>query len=169
MSERDPHEGQGGGAPEGAAASSRPRIRRLKKRRQFLAVADARNRWSAPGLMLQAMARPTAPEEGPGNQPEDRLDIGVGFTVSKKVGNAVTRNRARRRLRAAAALVVPEAGRPGTDYVLVGRRETVDRPFADLVGDLATSIGKVARPRRPGNASAADPSPRNHPVRGKGR
>ena len=172
MSARDPHEGQGGGAPAGAAASSRPRVRRLKKRREFLAVADARNKWSAAGLILQAAER-----QGPSRQgaegtaaPEGGADpdIGLGFTVSKKVGNAVTRNRARRRLRAAAALVVPERGRPGMDYVLIGRRETVDRPFADLVRDLATSLDKVARPRRFGPRpaeAASDGAPR----RGRGR
>jgi ribonuclease P protein component len=126
-----------------AASGGAPvRVRRLKKRREFLAVADARVKWSTPGLVLQA--RPVAAEA----VPEQPGSVGVGFTVSKKVGNAVARNRARRRLRAAAALVMPRAAKPGTDYVLIGRRETIDRPFRDLVADLETSLARVSRPRR---------------------
>jgi ribonuclease P protein component len=68
----------------------------------------------------------------------------VGFTCSKKVGNAVARNRAKRRLREAARVVVPRLGRDGWDYVLIGRADiTVSRRFADLVGDLETALGKL--------------------------
>jgi ribonuclease P protein component len=120
-----------------AASGGAPvRLRRLKTRREFLAVADARVKWSTPGLVLQARSLP-----------DPSGMVGVGFTVSKKVGNAVARNRARRRLRAAAALVMPRAAKPGTDYVLIGRRETIDRPFQELVADLETSLARVSRPR----------------------
>ena len=70
----------------------------------------------------------------------------VGFTVSRKVGNAVERNRARRRLRAAAREVLPMLAEPGVDYVLVGRRQTLDRAFPALVGDLTEALSRV-RPR----------------------
>jgi len=119
-------------------------VRRLKKRREFLAVAETRVRWTAPGLTLQAAPRP-APESS--GSPGGEGVIGVGFTVSKKVGNSVARNRARRRLRAAAAVVMARAGRPGTDYVLIGRRETLDRPFAELVGDVELAVARVVKAR----------------------
>ena len=68
----------------------------------------------------------------------------VGFTCSKKIGNAVARNRAKRRLRALAAEIMPLGGRPGWDYVLVGRPDaTVSRDFADLCRDLAHALRKI--------------------------
>ena len=68
----------------------------------------------------------------------------VGFTVTKKVGNSVTRNRAKRRLRAAAAAVLPVRARPGHDLVLIGRAETLTRRFADLLADLTTALERLA-------------------------
>ncbi len=64
----------------------------------------------------------------------------VGFTVSRKVGNAVARNRARRRLRAAVDRVMPTRARPGYDFVVIGRAGTLTRPFDSLVGDLTTAL-----------------------------
>lgn len=73
----------------------------------------------------------------------------VGFTVTKKVGNAVLRNRVKRRLRAAAAEIFPAQGREGTDYVVIGRAGTATRPFKALCADLAEAIAKLDRaPRR---------------------
>jgi ribonuclease P protein component len=69
----------------------------------------------------------------------------VGFTASRKVGNAVTRNRAKRRLRAAAARILADEGRPGMDYVLIARSTTAARPFATLLGDLSTALRRVGR------------------------
>jgi ribonuclease P protein component len=69
----------------------------------------------------------------------------VGFTASRKVGNAVIRNRAKRRLRAAAAQVLPLQGSPGTDYVLIARATTAGRPYAALVADLAAALRRVER------------------------
>ncbi len=80
--------------------------------------------------------------------------VRVGFTVSRKVGNAVRRNRARRRLRAVVAEVLAEHSRPGCDYVLIGRAGTLDRRYADLVADLCTALARIgtkgsqSRPRR---------------------
>jgi ribonuclease P protein component len=73
----------------------------------------------------------------------------VGFTASRKVGNAVARNRAKRRLRAAAAAILPKVGRPGTDYVLIARAATASRPFAALVSDLAAGLRRVEPGGRP--------------------
>ncbi len=75
----------------------------------------------------------------------------VGFTVTRRVGNAVVRNRAKRRLRAAAAAVFPRLGRSGTDYVVIGRLGTLERPFPDLMKDLEQAIIRLDRkgPGRP--------------------
>ena len=67
----------------------------------------------------------------------------VGLTASRRVGNAVRRNRARRRLRAVAERVIPLHAKRGHDYVLIARTATVDRPFAALVGDLETAIKRL--------------------------
>lgn len=69
----------------------------------------------------------------------------LGLTVSKKVGNAVVRNRMRRRLRALARAMLPEAGIAGADHVLIGRKGAIERPFASLEGDLRQALAKVAR------------------------
>ena len=82
----------------------------------------------------------------------------VGFTASRRVGNAVTRNRAKRRLRAAAAEVLPRQGRPGTDYVIVARGATGERGYRELVTDLETALRQLDRHRRKG-----------HPPDGAGR
>jgi ribonuclease P protein component len=72
----------------------------------------------------------------------------VGFTVSRKVGNAVERNRVRRRLRAAAELVMPTHARQDCDYVVIGRRQTLTRPFSALVQDFERALRKVGAERR---------------------
>jgi len=109
----------------------------LKTRADFLRIAAGRRRAARPGLVLQAAPRP----------PEVRIGetVRVGFTASRKVGNAVVRNRAKRRLRAAAAEVLARDGRLGTDYVLIARAGTRERRYADLVSDLAGALGQVER------------------------
>lgn len=82
--------------------------------------------------------------------------VRVGFTVSKKVGNAVARNRARRRLRAVVDRVMAEHVEPWTDYVIIGRGATVDRPFDLLVTDLKTTLARVAK-MAPGSAAPMPP------------
>ena len=109
-----------------------PRLETLKTRPDFLACARAR-RHGTPGMMVQARARG-----------DDDPAIRVGFTCSKKVGNAVARNRAKRRLREVARLVLPGHGRPGWDYVLIGRANaTANRPFDALQGDLVQALKKL--------------------------
>ena len=110
---------------------------RLKTRADFLRVAGLRRRAVRPGLMLQAA--PCPPGTG------DAEAVGVGFTASRKVGNAVVRNRAKRRLRAAATEVLAREGRSGTDYVLIARAGTGKRRYAELVGDLAGALRQVGR------------------------
>nr|WP_220789975.1 ribonuclease P protein component [Gluconacetobacter tumulisoli] len=104
---------------------------RLKKRSEFLRVAARGRKVPSPGLVLQALGR------------EDSDPARVGFTVTKKVGNAVVRNRARRRLREAVRAVEREEPLLGVDLVLIGRGGTGDRAFAALVGDLRRALRKA--------------------------
>lgn len=105
----------------------------LKKRAEFLKAAQAK-RVPAGSFLLQARKRPEGEANG----------VRVGFTCSKKVGNAVARNRAKRRLREIARLILPELGRDGWDYVLIGRREQTDtRNFEALQDDLRRALRKA--------------------------
>jgi len=116
---------------------------RLKRRADFLRIAGGSRR-VAPGFILQAAG---------GENPDM---IRVGFTVSRKVGNAVARNRAKRRLRALVDNVMAEAGRPGMDYVLIGRGETLVRDFAVMERELRTALEKVVVKTTPHVAAKAE-------------
>jgi ribonuclease P protein component len=107
-------------------------IGRLKRRADFLRVAASRRKFVAAGVVLQGMAREA---DGPG--------LRVGFTATRKIGGAVQRNRAKRRLRAAAQAVLPVAGAQGYDYVLIARAGTLTRPWPLLLDDLRKAIQAV--------------------------
>jgi ribonuclease P protein component len=104
---------------------------RLKKRAEFLRVASKGRKVPAPGLVLQALSR------------DDADPARIGFTVTKKVGNAVVRNRTRRRLREAVRVVDREDPLNGVDLVLIGRDGTRGRSFAALVGDVRRTLRKA--------------------------
>jgi len=111
---------------------------RLKKRAEFLAVAAKGAKAPMPGLVMQLMPR------------EDDAPFRVGFTVTKKVGNAVVRNRTKRRLREAVRLVLDGETHRGFDMVVIGRDRTAARPFADLLEDVRRGVAKARRaPAKP--------------------
>ena len=119
-------------------------MERLRQRADFLAVANGA-RVQAPAFVLQGRRR------------DDFGPIRIGFTVTKKNGNAPERNRIRRRLREVVKRVDCVAMRPHSDYVLVGRRAALTRDFADMVNDLRTALGRIERSgaaRGPAKAAA---------------
>ncbi|MDB5373191.1 MAG: ribonuclease protein component [Belnapia sp.] len=103
------------------------RLSRLTRRSEFLRVAGRGRKAARPALVLQALPQ----SEGP---------LRVGFTATKKIGNAVARNRAKRRLRAAARLTLAEAPPPGWDLVLIARNDTGTRPWDKLLADLRGAL-----------------------------
>ncbi|HWU50401.1 MAG TPA: ribonuclease P protein component [Asticcacaulis sp.] len=121
-------------------------ISRIKVRSDFLAASKAP--WQArPGVVVQARDR------------SDSEAMRAGFTATKKVGNAVVRNRAKRRLREAAEAMLPLYGRPGHDYVFVARAGTPTRDWQALLDDVKAALLRLSRPQsprdtRPGPASA---------------
>lgn len=123
---------------------SQKTIQKLTKRAQFLFVRQGAR--AGRGVVLVEARR--RDEAGP---------IGLGLTASKKVGNAVTRNRARRRLREAARQLLPDHGLAGVDYVLVARQSTPEADWTALLDDLKNALirlraeletGAAARPQR---------------------
>nr|WP_281290990.1 ribonuclease P protein component [Pararhodospirillum oryzae] len=136
-------------------------VGRLKQRADFLRVAGRRSKMATPGLVLQVAPQPKARDpkgrDPKAQDPKGRDPKGhdggalpalrVGFTTSRKVGGAVERNRARRRLRAVVDMVLPTEARLGHDYVVIGRAATVTRPFDLLVADLRQALGRLGMRR----------------------
>lgn len=104
---------------------------RLKRRAEFLRVASKGRKVPVHGLVLQALPR------------EDDAAVRIGFTVTKKVGNAVVRNRTRRRLKEAARLLLRDNPALGADLVLIGRDSTRGRRFDVLMDDLSRALDKA--------------------------
>lgn len=123
-------------------------IKTLKKRAEFLRVKGG-PRWATPTLVVEMRLRP----ETKG----DTVDPRVGFTVSKKVGNAVVRNRVRRRLRVAVGALGPAQMRPGCDYVVIARARAADCAYQDLKAELEQALQRV---HQPGTRGRRSPKPR---------
>ena len=113
---------------------------RLRTRPEYLRVAAARRKCVRPGLILQVLRR-SAPLCASNGAPQ--AGFRVGLTASRKVGPAVARNRARRRLREAMRQVMPAHAFAGHDYVVIARKATLTRPFAALVGDLEIALKRM--------------------------
>ncbi|MBY0565268.1 MAG: ribonuclease P protein component [Hyphomonadaceae bacterium] len=122
-------------------------VERLRKRSQFLLV---RNGYRAVRPTVLIEARQRAPD-GP---------IGLGFTASSKIGGAVVRNRAKRRLREAARQALPEFGQAGVDYVFVARRGTPDAAWDALLDDVRNALIRLRAELAEGRAERA-PWPRS--------
>lgn len=109
-----------------------PAIERLKKRPDFLAAAKGLN--CARGAVI-AQAR---------NRGDGSPTVRIGFTATRRIGGAVVRNRAKRRLREAARIVAPLHARAGCDYVFIARGGTVSRPWAPLLDDMKSALIRLA-------------------------
>ncbi|MEQ8602750.1 MAG: ribonuclease P protein component [Marivibrio sp.] len=139
---------------------------RLKRRADFLKATRARNSAAAPGLVLQARLWSEA-ERGELSRAAPGEDIlRVGFTASRKVGKAVTRNRAKRRLRALADEVLRAHARPGVDYVVIARAATTERSFEKLRKDMLSALKRVGglREREPHAAAEGRPTGADAPA-----
>jgi ribonuclease P protein component len=112
----------------------------LKRRPEFLAVNNG-VRVAKPGFVLLGLER--------GPEAASASDVRYGLTVTKRIGNAVQRNRARRRLRALAQARLSTSGRSGWDYVLIARDAALSRDFTQLEGDLESALEMLHKARRP--------------------
>ena len=123
------------------------KIERMTSRPQFLAaakgVSEARG-----AVVVQRL------ERGDG-----AAVVRLGFTATRKVGNAVIRNRAKRRLREAARALVPLLAVPGSDYVFVARLGTADRPRDRLLDDVKSALTRLATPRPAPKSAPSQPAP----------
>lgn len=118
-------------------------IETLKKRAEFLRVRGGA-RFATPSFVLETRPRPGRSGEAPDGSGADGARF--GFTVTKKLGGAVDRNRIRRRLKAAVGDLAPRLARPGHDYVLIARAAARDRAFTDVKKDLERAFQRVHHP-----------------------
>jgi ribonuclease P protein component len=141
-------------------------IATLKRRSEFLRIRGGR-RWSSPAFVIEMKAR----EAGKDAESAAASDTGAGsasparfgFTATKKLGNAVVRNRIRRRLKEAVRIVAPGRAKDGCDYVVVARDAAASQPFADMERDLIAALGRLDRP------SSNDRRPARHKETTSGR
>jgi len=104
----------------------------LKKRSEFLFVREGHYQ-ARGGIVIQA------------RESSESSNIRVGFTATKKIGNAVIRNRAKRRMRSIALETLPTLGQKGTDYVFIARNSTATTPYEALVGDAQKALSSLAQ------------------------
>lgn len=118
--------------PDPAAAERPVAIERMKRRAEFLAAAKGAS-CARGAVVVQAL-----------DHSAERAAIRAGFTATRKIGGAVVRNRAKRRLREAARLALPLHGRAGFDYVFIARGGTAARPWARLLDDVKSALISLA-------------------------
>ena len=123
-----------------------PVIERMRKRPQFLACAKAPS-CARGAVVVQARDRS-----------DGQAVVRAGFTATKRVGGAVVRNRAKRRMREAARQLLPDLATPGFDYVFIARGGAPDRPWPRLLDDVKSALVRLA-PESDRRASAPAPSP----------
>lgn len=115
-------------------------VLRLKKRRDFLRAAKKGHKIVMPGLVMQIVPTPPAFLKA-----QTDPTVRIGFTVTKKVGNAVVRNRVRRRLKEAVRLTLSDASLIGHDLVFIGRARGEACPFDKLSRDVARALDKALK------------------------
>jgi ribonuclease P protein component len=121
--------------------SDLPHLVVLRRRAEFLAAAQSGKKWVAPGLIVQMFATPPQSDTTP--------LLRYGLTASGKIGNAVKRNRARRRLRALAHEILPLHAAAGHDFVLIARGAIILRDYGELRNDLRMALKKLGVYREP--------------------
>ena len=135
----------GGGTPIQSAnagfAGARPAlvIRTLQRRPEFLAANKGQRIPNASVLLIISRRH------------DGDDTIGVGYTVTKKIGNAVVRNRMKRRYRALAQMLLPTLGIAGADHIFIGRHSAVERDFALMCADLENALKRAANPHKRDN------------------
>lgn len=142
--------------------NTQQKISVLAKRRDFLRVAATRKKWVSGSMIVQV-----APRE---KQDSSAISaIRVGYTASKKVGNAVRRNRAKRRLREVVRHVLGDKGQEGHDYVLIARTATVEVSYDQLIRDFSWCLKRLKRQNAPAAQSEKSPERRGKPDPGAGK
>ena len=119
---------------DAALPVTKPKITRIQKRADFLACAKAPH-CARGAVLVQARAR------------DDSPIVRAGFTATKRIGGAVERNRAKRRLREAARLMLPALAHPGFDYVFIARGGVTTRPWPRLLDDVKSALLRLAADR----------------------
>ena len=130
---------------------ARPPIRKLTRRSEFLACAKVPS--CAKGAIV-VQARP---------RDDDCAAVRIGFTATKRIGGAVQRNRAKRRMREAARQVLPLIATPGTDYVIIARTGVITRDWTRLLDDVKSALLRLATERPAPHVSGPAPSPVGNP------
>jgi ribonuclease P protein component len=123
---------------DAALPIAKPKITRIQKRVDFLACAKGPH-CARGAVLVQARARDESPSE--------TSTIRAGFTATKRIGNAVARNRAKRRLREAARQILPDLAHPGFDYVFIARGGVTTRPWPRLHDDMKSALVRLAADR----------------------
>jgi len=117
-----------------------PIVTAIKRRADFVSASKSGFKFVKPSLVVQSRLR----KEDENIQGVERSCVRIGFTATKTLGNAVIRNRTKRRMRAAAAKLVPQWGMSQCDYVFIGRSQAFKGPYDDLIRDMKHALKRLA-------------------------